>query len=228
MSNRLDLDEQEQLDSLRHFWQKYGAWISGAVLALLCAYVATNGWGWYQRDRAAKASVLYDEIERAVKAGDVERAARVFADMRQRYDGTVFTDQAGLLAAQVQWTKGQGDAALASLTWVANSASDADLRLIARLRMAGALLDQKKPDQALQQLPSDPPAAFAALVADRRGDVLMAQGKLADAQKAYAQAYAALDETVDYRRLVQAKLTALGAPPAAASAPSSPASGSTP
>ena len=61
---------------------------------------------------------------------------------------------------------------------------------------------------------------FAALVADRRGDVLLAQGKKDDARTAYQAAYKAMDEKLDYRRLIEAKLTALAAPPApAASTP---------
>ena len=52
-------------------------------------------------------------------------------------------------------------------------------------------------------------------MADRRGDVLLAQGKKAEARKAYQAAYKAMDDKVEYRRLVEAKLTALGAAPAA-------------
>ena len=64
-------------------------------------------------------------------------------------------------------------------------------------------------------------------MADRRGDILMAQGKPELARPAYQAALEGLGEKVDYRRLVEAKLTALGVPPTAASAASAaaPASG---
>jgi len=62
-------------------------------------------------------------------------------------------------------------------------------------------------------------------VADRRGDVLLAQGKKDDARKAFEAAYKAMDEKVEYRRLIDAKLTALGAAPAAAGSAASAASG---
>jgi len=58
--------------------------------------------------------------------------------------------------------------------------------------------------------------AFAALADDRRGDILAAQGKAADATAAYRKAWQAMDAKVEYRSLVEAKLTALGASPAAA------------
>jgi len=84
------------------------------------------------------------------------------------------------------------------------------------------MLEKKQYDAALAQLDAAAQgknaAEFAALVADRRGDVLLAQGKKDDARKAFEAAYAAMDEKVEYRRLVEAKLTALGAAPAASGA----------
>jgi predicted negative regulator of RcsB-dependent stress response len=57
------------------------------------------------------------------------------------------------------------------------------------------------------------PASYEALVADRRGDVLLAQGKKADAVAAYQAAFKAMDRKLDYRSLIEGKLVALGAAP---------------
>ena len=57
---------------------------------------------------------------------------------------------------------------------------------------------------------------FTALAADRRGDVLLAQGKTDEARTAYQAAYKGMDDKIDYRRLVEVKLIALAAPPAPA------------
>lgn len=222
MATRLDLDEQEQLDTLKHYWKQYGNLITWTLILALGGYAAFNGWNWYQRDRSAKAGVLYDELDKAAQAGDVDKAGRVFDDMKERYGSTVFAAQAGLLAARTQIDKNQPDAAVASLGWVAEHAAESEYRLIARLRQAGVLLDQKKPDEALKVLPADAPKAFAALVADRRGDILMAQGKADEARAAYQAAHDGMDDTLDYRRLVEAKLTALGAAPAAAASATEP------
>ena len=55
--------------------------------------------------------------------------------------------------------------------------------------------------------------AMAGLAADLRGDVLQAQGQTAQAVTAYQQAWTQLADVADYRRLVQAKLNALGVDP---------------
>lgn len=218
MATQLNLEEQEQLDQVKHFWNKYGNLITWVAILGFGALAAWNGWQWWQRDQAIKASAMFDELDKAVAAGDAERSARVFADLKERYPRTVFAEQGGLLAAKVQADQGHADAAAAALAWVGENAQQDAYRTMARLRLAGVLLEQKKYDEALAQLDGADVAEFEALVADRRGDVLLAQGKKDEARAAYQKAWQAMDAGVSYRRLIEAKLTALGAAPAARSA----------
>ena len=216
MANTLDLQEQEQLDDIKAFWKQYGNLITWLITACLLAFAGWNAWTWYQRDQAVKASAMFDELDRAAVAGDADKAGRVFADLKDRYGRTTFAQQGGLMAAKVQFDKGQTDAAKASLGWVADNATEDEYRSVARLRLAGVLLDTKQYDAALKALDASTTAQFAALVADRRGDVLLAQGKPAEATSAYQAAYKAMGDKLEYRRLIEAKLTALAAPPAPA------------
>lgn len=218
MATHLDLEEQEQLDQFKHFWNQYGNLLTWLLVAVLAAYAGWNGWQWWQRDQGLKAGGMYGELERVAQAGDAERAGKIFAELKDRYGRTTFAGQGGLLAARAQFEKGQLDAARASLDWVAEHASEAEYRSIARLRLAALLAEQKKFDEALKQLDGEFPAGFAALAADRRGDILQAQSKPADAVAAYQKAWQDMDKAVDYRRLIAAKLTALGAAPAEAAA----------
>lgn len=221
MANTLDLQEQEQLDELKAFWKQWGNLITWVLTACLLAFASWNAWGWYQRDQAAKAAAMFDELDKAAVAGDADKAGRVFNDMKDRFARTAVTQQGGLMAARLQYEKGQADAVKASLGWLADNAVEDEYRTIARLRLAGVLLDAKDYDAALKALDAAQAKEFAGLVADRRGDVLLAQGKKDDARAAYQAAYKAMDDKVDYRRLVEAKLTALAAPPAPAAAAAS-------
>ena len=76
MASHLDLEEQEQLDQLKAFWNQYGNLISWLLIAVLGAYAAWNGWNYYQREQGAKAGALYDEIEKAAQEVDADRATR--------------------------------------------------------------------------------------------------------------------------------------------------------
>ena len=217
MASHLDLEEQEQLDQLKQFWAKFGNLITWVLLIVLTAYAGWNGWQYWQRDQAAKAGGIYDELERSAQAGDADRVTKVWADLQARYPATAFAEQGGLLAAKVQFDKGQADAARGTLEWVAANAKEDEYRAIARLRLAGLELDAKSYDQALKQLGVEFTPSMAGLAADLRGDVFQAKGQAAEAIAAYQQAWKLLADTVEYRRLVQAKLNALGVDPQAAS-----------
>ncbi|PPE67656.1 YfgM family protein [Caldimonas caldifontis] len=215
MATHLDLEEQEQVERLKHFWRQYGNLITWTLIIVLGGFAAWNGWNYWQRDQGLKASALYDELERAAQAGDAAKVRQAFDDLRSRHARTAYAGQGGLVAAHALVAAGQADAARDALRWVADKATDPDYRVLARLRLAGLLLDEKAYDEALGLVSKDVPAPYEGLAADRRGDIHLAQGRTEQARQEYQKAYAALDPSLDYRRVVEAKLTALGAAPAA-------------
>ena len=223
MAKPLDLEEQEQLDELKHFWKQYGNLITWALIVVLGAFAAWNGYQYWQRSQAIQASAMYEEIDRSVQSGDSARIDQSLADMKDRFAGTIYAQQAGLLAAKAYYDKGNMDASSAALTWVASKSTDGGYQAVARLRLSGLLLEKKAYPEALQQLAVEFPKDFLPLAADRRGDILMAQGKQGEAKVEYEKAYKGLDERDEYRRLVEVKLNAMGVDPAAADGKALPA-----
>jgi len=213
MAKHLDLEEQEQLAELKHFWKRYGNVISWVLIAVFGAVAAWNGYQYWQRNQSSQAAVMYDEVERAAVAGDVPKLERVMADMKDRYAGTAYAEQAALLAARIYYDKGNLDAAKGALAWVAGKGTDAGYQSVARLRLSGMLFETRAYDEALQQLSAPMPKDFAPLAADRSGDILLAQGKKTEAKAQYQSAYKGLDERSDYRRIIEIKLNALGVDP---------------
>ena len=222
MAKHLDLEEQEQLAELKHFWKQYGNLITWVLIAVFGTVAAWNGYQYWQGRQSSQASVMYDEVDRAVMSGDIARIERSLADMKDKFGGTVYAEQAGLLAAKAYYEKGNLDAAKAALTWVADKAGDAGYQSIAKLRLAGVLLETKAYDDALKALSGSFPKDFAPLASDRRGDILLLQGKKVEARAEYEKAYKGLDERTEYRRLVEVKLNALGVDPVAVVASTAP------
>lgn len=221
MAKALDLEEQEQLDQIKHFWKTWGNLITGVLIVVLGGFAAWNGHQYWQRNQATKAAVLFDEVERAVTASDLARVERSLADMQDKFGGTHYAHQAALLAAKTLQNKDKPDAAHAALKWVVDGAPDPAYRDIARLRLSALMLDSGNHDEALAQLSAPFTPSMAGLAADLRGDVLHAKGQKADALAAYKTAWTQLADSPDYRRLVQAKLNALGFDPNASSTPGS-------
>lgn len=210
MAKHLDLEEQEQLDQIKHFWAQYGNLISWVLIVVFGSFAAWNGWNYWQRTQGVKAAALYDEVDRAALANDAQRIERALADMQSNFGGTTYASQAALLASKTLFDAGQVDKARAALTWAADKSGEDAYKALARLRLAALDIESKAYDQALKTLEAPVPKSFEPLVADRRGDVFMAQGKTDEAKTQYTNAWQALGERAEYRRLVEVKLAALG------------------
>ena len=213
MAKHLDLEEQEQLDQLKHFWKQYGNAITWALIVVLGAFASWNFYQYWQRTQGVQASALYDEVERVVKSGDAAKIDRVFVDIKDKFGSTAYAQQAGLLVAKQRYSVGNVDAAKAALGWVADKSSDAGYQALAKLRLAGLWMESKAFDEALKQLGGSFPASFEALVADRKGDIFLLQGKKAEAISEYEKAFKNFEDRTEYRRLVEVKLNSLGVDP---------------
>jgi predicted negative regulator of RcsB-dependent stress response len=219
MANQLDLEEQEQLDQIKHFWKQYGNLITWVLIVVLGAFASWNFYQYWQKNQSSQAAAMYDEVERTVKLAEPAKVDRVFADMKEKFPSTTYAQQAGLLVAKHYYSLGQLDPAKAALTWVAEQTSEPGFQAVARLRLASLLMESKNYDEALKQLNADFPTSYRAMVSDRKGDLLQLQGKKAEAISEYEKAYKLFDEKIEFRRLVEVKLNSLGVDTQIASAP---------
>lgn len=179
-----DLEEQEQIDSIKTWWKMYGNLVSGVILAGSLAVIGWQGWNWYQRSQAAQASAIYGVLEQAVAARDAQRVKAAAGELAEKFGGTSYAALGALVAARQSFEAGDLKTAKAQLSWAADKGKD-EIKDLARLRLAAVLLDEKAYDEALKQLESAHAAAFAARFLELKGDVLAAQGKKPEARTAY-------------------------------------------
>jgi predicted negative regulator of RcsB-dependent stress response len=212
-----DHEEQEQLAALKAFWSRYGNVVTWVLILALGAYAGYNFWNTHQRGKSTEASALYDELLVSVQANDNAKVQRIATDVESKYGSTAYAQMSALGAAKAAFEANDLKTAKSRLQWVIEHGND-EYQSIARLRMAGLLLDEKAYDQALKMLEADIVPEFTAAAADRRGDVLVAQNKLAEARAAYQKALDGMDKKNPGRQLVQLKLDAIGGSPAAAPA----------
>jgi predicted negative regulator of RcsB-dependent stress response len=213
MASHLDLEEQEQLDELKHFWKRWGDLITWVLIIVLGGYAAWMGWQSYQGKQAGQAAALYDTVERAALSNDAALLDRSITDIKDKFASTTYAQQAALLAARVYNDTNRKTDAKTQLTWVIDQASDEGYQALARLRLASILVEDKAYDDARKQLTAKAPESFAPLMADRLGDLAMLQAQPAEAVQHYQKAWKGLEPNADYRRLVAVKLAALGADP---------------
>jgi len=205
-----DLEEQEQLAAIKAWWKQYGNLVIWILIVALGAYAAWAFWGNYQRRQAEQASQLYYEMQSAVQSNDNERAQRIASDMQEKFGSTAYASMTNLIAARIAGDFKEADVAKSRLQWVVDNAKGEGYKAIARLRLAGILLDENKADEAQRVLSAEFPEAFASLAEDRRGDVYYAQGKLDEAKRAYQVALDKVAANDPGNVLIQLKLDDLG------------------
>lgn len=204
-----DHEEQEQLASLKSWWHQYGNLVTWLLIIALAAYASWAGWNVYQRNQAAQAAQLYEELQKAVVAQDKDKVQRVATDMEEKFPRTAYAQMSGLTAAKSAFDANDFKTAKAQLQWVADKGSD-EYKAIAKIRLAGILLDEKAYDEAFKTLAGDFPEEFSGVVSDRKGDIYVAQNKLDEARGAYQAALEKTSAQNPGRQLIQIKLDAIG------------------
>lgn len=206
-----DLESQEKLDALKAWWDRYGTMLAIIVFVVVAVVAGWRGWQWYQGHQATQAMGYFEALETATGQQGEDSVARIkaaSATLRSDFPKSGYTSRGLLVAAEALRARNDLDAAREQLEWLVAHGADAALLPLAKLRLAGILLDQKQYDQALAQL-NDAPLAFAGLYADRRGDILAAQDKKAEAKAAWAEAVKLLG-TDPITQIIQLKIDALG------------------
>jgi predicted negative regulator of RcsB-dependent stress response len=205
-----DLEEQEQIENVKAVWKKYGNLITWVLIVVLGAYAGWTFWNNAQRKTAAEAAQLFDRLKEAAQAKDNDKVLRAAADMQEKYGKTTFAEIAALTAAKSAYDANDIKDAKAQLQLVISNGKNEEYQAVAKVRMAGILLDEKSYDDALKLLAGEFPAQYEGLVADRKGDILVAQNKIAEARAAYQSALDKLDDKNPARQLIQIKLDAIG------------------
>ncbi len=185
-------NEQEQWERVKQWLRDNGLWLLAGVAIGVGALV---GWRWWEERferRAVEASTRYQQLLEAFGRGDRTRGVTLAEELRRDYASSPYADQSDLVLARSFVEAGELGNAVERLERVLRSSRDAELRHVARLRLARVQIAQGNADQALATLAAEEtPGAFAPRYAEVRGDALFAKGDRAGALREYRAARSA-------------------------------------
>ncbi len=204
-----DLEEQEQLDEFKAWWKKNGSMATNLVLAALVAFAAWKGYSYYQNTKAVEASALYQTLVVTDLAKTTEIKAQS-AKLMEEFSGTPYAGRAAVFAAKANFAANDSKSAKSQLEWATKNAKESAVKAIASLQLAGILFEEKSYDEANKVLAAITDKGYEGLKANMLGDVLLAQGKQAEAKKAYQAALEGLDAQGKMYQYTQQKLESLG------------------
>ena len=212
MAGSYDFEEQERLAEMKAWWEDNRIYVLGAAAAAVIAFGGWKGWQAWEVRQDEEAAALFLPVGEAQRTGDPKKIAAAAEKVVAGQPGSFYASQSALIAAKAAFDAGNLDEARKHLEWTVNKGSSVH-RGVARVRLAAVLLEQKKYDEALKALDGSTDQGFAPLVADMRGDVMLAQGRLDEARAAYRLAIEKADARNPVKGIAQTKLNALGGTP---------------
>jgi len=201
-----NLTDDEKLAELKKWWgENGGSIITGVVLGLAVLF-GSKAWFAYQDRKAEAASNIYTTLVVALERGEnqivTEKAGVLVAD----YTGTPYATLAALSLAKMNIEAGELAVARSHLQWVIDNTRSDISRDTARLRLARVMVAMDDLDGALVVLDQAVPGtSFDPLYTEVRGDVDVARGDLAAANKTYQTALDMTDTNAPGRHLLQLK-----------------------
>jgi predicted negative regulator of RcsB-dependent stress response len=188
-----NLEEQEQIDNLKAWWRQYGNLVALSVCLVAVVVIAWQGWNWRQQRQATQAGAVYAALFQAIGNNNAIQARSLVGELTEKFGDTTYAPMGALLAAKYAISSGDAKTAEIQLNWAIEHGKN-ELSDLARLRLAALLLDEKSYDKALGALEQKPADAFAALYAELKGDIHVAQGKPVEARAAYQDALQRLQD----------------------------------
>ncbi|WP_372724490.1 YfgM family protein [Immundisolibacter sp.] len=200
--------DADQIEQLRRLWDQYGRVLTALGLAALIGVFGSFFYRGYLERQALRAANLYQAFQQPPAGQTADDLAK---QLRDEYPRSSYASFVALLQAKQAVEADKPDQAERHLRWVVEHGGQVADRSVARLRLARLLLDQGKPDEALQTLSRDISADSAAL-AELKGDIANANDRPDDARSAYNEALSRLPADSGQAALVKLKLDALGHP----------------
>lgn len=207
-----DLEEQEQLETLKAWWKRYGNYASAALAIVVVAILAYQAWNYYQFKQSVQASERFEKLTHLGYEDDkdLKEIKVISADLMENFSSTAYAGRAAVAVAKANLAAKDTKSAEAQLKWAIDHAKETSVRSIAILQLAGMQLEQKAYDAALKTLQEKHDDGFDGLFFDLRGDIYLAQGKRNEAKSAYKSALEKLDLSGRYYRYTTIKLESLG------------------
>ncbi|MGZ5140515.1 MAG: YfgM family protein, partial [Burkholderiales bacterium] len=83
-----DLEEQEQIDAIKAWWNQYGKLVMLGVIAFLLTIAAFQGWRYYRAQQADRAATLFMQLDEAERATDAKRVRDIAAQIIDKHGST--------------------------------------------------------------------------------------------------------------------------------------------
>ena len=201
------LTEEEQIESLKHWWDENWLSIVAPIVAIVLAYGGWMFWQNHQETKVQEASQAYAALLNVmgdnigVKLSDEQKTnVRPLAEsIAKAYAGSLYADYANMLLARMLVEEGQPEKAIDYLQYTVDDGANDAMVALAKSRLAKVYLGLKEYAKA-EALVVKGEGDYSAIYAEIRGDIYAARGQTAEANTAYQEAMDSLSQSQYSRR----------------------------
>ena len=189
------LNEYEQWEALKKWWQKYNAVIIVAFSLILLSLSGYKYWNWHQEKKMVQASNTYEHMMLAAANHEPKLIVQYAKDLVEQFPDSIYSDAARLSLAKLAVSNHEYDKAEAELKWVAEHSKTSELADVARIRLARLWFGHKDYNKALHVLKEVHSKVYLPLVDELKGDIYTAMSQFDKAVDFYRKA---LSEVQNY------------------------------
>lgn len=182
--------EEEQVEALKKWWKENSTSLIVGLLLGLSIILGWNYWKDHKKARATEASVVYQQLLKAVDGDKKDEAEKLSQRLQQDYKDTSYAGFGGLWYAKLKVQQADYAAAKQILQSMIGS-TDKSLSHIARIRLVRLMLATGEYEQGLQlvnEVSASDASSYSASYDELVGDLYVALDRLDEARTAYQSA----------------------------------------
>ncbi len=183
-----DLDEQEQLENIKAWWERYGNIISNIIIAISISASIFFAYKWWHNFQEKKAYALVTQINNAINNKKYQEVGTLANSLIKDQPSSTHTALGALRASEALASK-DINKSIEILSNVANNPKQEHYSTLIKYRLSSFLIDAKKYDEAIKILETtNDNQIWQGLFYDRLGDAQIAKGDIIKAKVAYEKA----------------------------------------
>jgi predicted negative regulator of RcsB-dependent stress response len=208
------VSEQQQIEQIKAWWKENGRSI---IWGLAVGLFAIYGWRTWQGDIASRmenASGNYQQMMGQIAEKKPEEAKKTGGRIVAKFEKSPYAVMTSMTLAKLAVEANDLAAAKKHLQWAQDHATDGEIVPVIRMRLARLYLTEGDDAQSWAVLQGIPEASGSKLGSyqELKGDILVAQGKIAEARQAYTKALELRGDGSADASVLQLKLDDLGSP----------------
>lgn len=195
--------EEEQIEAIKKFVGDHGSKVLAVLVLSIGSFFGFQHWQQSEQQKLDTASGYYADLSTAatasaeLSAADQKKFDDAYGKLLAEFPQSVYASYAALHKAKLAVAKNELDNAAEALQWAIDANAAKDVVTLANLRLARVELARGNLDKAAQLL-NKQGGAFEYAYQITKGDVLVAQGKNAEALTAYKKAQTLQPENAQF------------------------------